>query len=137
MNKWSHFLAALGLAIMAFVIHILVRNDSNVIKLDTVRLYTMTRDKGSPSMALSAISTWPGTDDCAKRTNLTIPAAGDATIAACVTSRTTLRKNILDAMKCDIYNSQVCTLLQKIMNGIISSNTTFGNNGSDRKGPWI
>lgn len=132
MNKWSHFFAALGLAIMAFVIHILVRNDSNVIKLDTVRLYTLTRDKGNPSMALSAIATWAGTDDCARRTNLTIPAAGDATLAACVASRTTLRKYILDAMKCDTYNSQVCTLLQKIMNGIISSNTTFGNNVQGR-----
>lgn len=128
MNKWSHFLAALGLAIMAFVIHILVRNDTNVNKLDTVRLYTMVRDKGNVGTALSYLSAWTITDDCAKRTNLTVPAAGDVTIQTCNANRKTLRDNILTAMKCDTYNSQVCTLLQKIVNGIISSNTSVGAN---------
>lgn len=133
MNKWSHFLAALGLAIMAFVIHVLVRNDTNVNKLDTVRLYTLVRDRGNVGTALSFLTAWTISDDCARRTNLTVPSGGDPlSIGTCAASRRTLRENILNAMKCDIYNSQVCTLLQRIVNGIISSNTTFGANVQGR-----
>lgn len=126
MNKWSHFLAALGLAVMAFIIHILVRADTNVNKLDTVRLYSLVRDKGNVNAALSFISGWAITDECARRTNLSIPVSGvdGAAISACSTNRQALRKNVLDTMKCDTYNSQVCTLLQRVLNGVISANTT-------------
>lgn len=124
MNKWSHLIAALGLATMAFVINILVRNDSNVNKLDTVRFYTMVREKGDVTAAQSYLNTWTLTDPCAKMTNLSTPPLGDATILACQTARRDLRVNILNAMKCNLYSSQVCNVMQKVMAGIISVNNS-------------
>ena len=114
---------------MAFVIHVIVRNDSNVNKLDTIRFYTMVREKGNVGGALGYLSSWSLSDDCARTTNLTIPSSGDTTvIRACNQARRDLRTNILNSMKCDVYNSQVCALLQKVMNGVINFNYTLGGN---------
>jgi len=108
---------------MAFVIHVMVRNDNNVNKLDTVRLYTMVREKGNVASALSYISSWTLSDACAKTTNLTLQ-AGNSDLLLCSTGRRDLRNNILNAMKCDVYNSQVCAALQKILTGVAGYNTT-------------
>jgi hypothetical protein len=121
MNKWSHLIAALALAIMVFVIHILFRNDNNVNKLDTVRLYTMVREKGDVGLALTYLNTQNAgmNDACAKLTNLSLT---DAATIACRATRQTARDNILTAMKCDKFSSQVCSYLQRMVNGLISAN---------------
>jgi hypothetical protein len=124
MNKWSHFIAAFELAIMALVIHFMIRNDSNVKALDTIRFYTMVREKGDVNTAISLLSQVTYLDaSCAKMTNMTQPFAGDAAILACKTARETLRTNILLQMKCNKYSSQVCTYLQKVLTGVLRSNT--------------
>lgn len=124
MNKWSHLLAALALAIMTFTIHIFIRADSNVNKLDKVRLFTLARQKGDVGLALTYLNPQnPGMSDaCAMRTNLS---ASDAT--ACRTTRESARTNILKALQCDKYTSQVCSFAQRMVNVIITSNKTATN----------
>ena len=123
MNKWSHLLAAVALAVMAFVIHILVRNDSNVNKLDVVRFYSMVREKGDVSLALTYLNTQNAgmNDACARLTNLSLP---DAPTVACRATRLAVRDNILNAMKCNQFSSQVCSFLQRMVGGIIAANRT-------------
>lgn len=126
MNKWSHFLAALALAVMVFVIHILVRNDNNVNKLDTVRFYTMVREKGDVGLALTYLNTQNAgmNDACAKLTNLSMT---DAATIACRATRQTARDSILTAMKCDKFSSQVCSYIQRAVNVLIAANRTISN----------
>lgn len=126
MNKWSHFIAALALAIMVFVIHIMVRNDNNVNKLDTVRFYTLVREKGDVGLALTYLNTQNAgmNDACAKQTNLSL---ADAATVACRATRQTVRDSILTAMKCDKLSSQVCAYIQKLVAGLISANRTASN----------
>lgn len=121
MNKWSHLLAALALASLAFIIHILIRTDNNVNKLDVVRFYTLQREKGDVNTALSYLtSTYSGlTDSCARMTNLSLP---DANTIACLAARKGVRDNVLNAMKCNKFSSQVCSYLQKMLSVVVSAN---------------
>ena len=125
MNKWSHFIAALALAIMVFVIHILVRNDNNVNKLDVVRFYTMVRERGDTGLALTYLNpqNMGLTDACAKLTTLN---ATDGTTVTCRTARITLRDNILNALNCNKFSSQMCSFVQRVTGSIIQSNRTIG-----------
>lgn len=126
MNKWSHFIAALALAIMVFVIQIMVRNDNNVNKLDFVRFYTMQREKGDVGLALTYLNTQNAgmSDACARTTNLSLT---DASTIACRATRQTARDNILTAMRCDRLSSQVCSYLQRVVGVLISANRTVSN----------
>jgi hypothetical protein len=126
MNKWSHLIAALALATMVFVIHILIRTDSNVNKLDVVRFYTMQREKGDVTTALSYLTPTNAalTDACARLTNLS---GTEASTIACLTARRAVRDNVLNAMKCNKYSSQVCSYLQRMLGGIVSANKTISN----------
>ena len=119
-------MAALALAIMVFVIHIMVRNDNNVNKLDPVRFYTMVREKGDVGLASTFLNTPTAglSDACARQTNLSLT---DAASMTCRTARQTLRDNILNAMKCGQLSSQVCAYIQRVVGGIISANRTASN----------
>lgn len=120
MNKWSHLLAAFALAVMAFVIHILIRADSNVNKLDVVRLYTMVREKPDVATALAYLTQANAglSPACAGTTDLTLT-TGD--VPTCLASRRTLRNNILNAMKCEKYTSQMCSYLGTVLNAIVNA----------------
>lgn len=118
MNKWSHLLAAFALAVMAFVIHILIRADNNVNKLDVVRLYTMVREKPDVSLALSYLGP--------VLMNLPdLPCVQHLTpTTTCLAAKKLLRNNILTAMRCDKYTSQMCAYLGKVLNAVVSSTGT-------------
>lgn len=118
MNKWSHLLAAFALAVMAFVIHILIRADNNVNKLDVVRLYTMVREKPDVSLALSYLGpVLINLPDLACVQHL-------APTTTCLAAKKLLRNNILNAMRCDKYTSQMCSYLGKVLNAVVSSTGT-------------
>jgi hypothetical protein len=123
MNQWSHFLAALALAIMTFTIHIFFRNDSNVKQLDKVRLFSLVRQKGDVGLALTYLNPQnPGMSDaCATRTNLS------SADASCRTFRENARTNILKALQCDKFHSQVCSFTQTMVNAIVAGNRTASN----------
>ena len=128
MNKWSHFFAAFALATTALIVHFIIRNNSNVRPLDTIRFYTMVREKGDVNAAVALLNQVTYLDAaCAKMTNMTQPSGGDATILACKTARETLRTNVLLQMRCNKYSSQVCSYLQKVLTGVLRVNTVGGS----------
>lgn len=123
MNTWTHAIATLFLAFMAFSIHIMIRNQATVNSLDTTRLYSMVRFRGDVDAAkglLSSDSTWL-TEACRSSVSLALP-----TTNACVEERRRLRNGILQAMGCFSYSSQVCSYLRNITAGIIQNKTVSG-----------
>jgi hypothetical protein len=123
MNTWTHLFAASGLALMALIMHTSIRNNDNIRPLDTVRYYTMVRERGDVNGAKSLVSSedaWLSLA-CRPGVNKTLP-----TSDACIDERRTLRNKILGAMNCLTYSSQVCSYLRTITAGIIQNKTISG-----------
>jgi len=122
MNTWTHIIGISGLALMALIMHIYIRDDVNVKHLDVARFYTMERvrgDVGSAKQLLANEDTWLSSG-CRSPVNQSL-----ATSNACVDERRALRNKILAAMNCFTYSSQVCSYLRNITSGIIQ-NRTYG-----------
>jgi hypothetical protein len=123
MNTWTHATATLFLALMALIIHSMIRNQSSVSSLDTTRLYTMVRVRGDVDAAkalLNSEDTWLSVA-CRASVSKALP-----TSDACVDARRRLRNGILQAMQCFTYSSQVCSYLRNITAGIIQNRTIGG-----------
>ena len=122
-NTWTHIIAASTLAFTALIIHIAIRNDTNVRPLDTSRYYTMTRERGDVSGALLLLDTEQSwlSQGCRAAINKT-------TSDSCVTERTALRNAILDKMKCFTYSSQVCSFLRNITSALMQTRSYGGTN---------
>jgi len=125
MNTWTHLIAASGLALMALIIHISIRNNDNVRALDTVRYYTMVREKGDVGLAKGYVSSEDSwlTLACRAAVNKTA-----VTSDTCIDERKALRSKILTAMNCFTYSSQVCSYLRNITAGLIQPKTYGGTN---------
>ena len=123
MNTWTHLFAAGGLALMALIIHVSIRNNDNIRLLDTARYYTMVRERGDVSGAKSLVSSEDAWLSLACRLNVSkaLP-----TSDACIDERRVLRNKILAAMNCLTYSSQVCSYLRTITAGIIQNKTIAG-----------
>lgn len=125
MNAWTHLFAATGLALMALIIHISIRNNDNVRPLDTARYYTMVREKGDVGTAKALVSsedTWLSLA-CRASLNKTV-----GTTDTCIDERKALRSKILTAMNCFTYSSQVCSYLRNITAGVIQPKVYAGTN---------
>jgi len=123
MNSWTHLFAAAGLALMAMIMHISIRNNDNVRPLDTARYYTMVRERGDVSAAKSLVNSEDGwlSLACRPSVNKTLP-----TSDACIDERRGLRNKLLAAMNCVAYSSQLCSYLRTITAGIIQNKTYAG-----------
>jgi hypothetical protein len=124
MNTWTQLLATTALALLAIIIHGLMRNDANVRPLDTARYYTMVREKGdvtAAKMLVSSDDTWLSAGCRSQNVSRALP-----TSDACVEERRALRNKILAAMNCFSYSSQVCSYLRNITAGIIQNRTIGG-----------
>jgi hypothetical protein len=124
MNTWTQLLATTALALLAIIIHGLMRNDANVRPLDTARYYTMVREKGDVSTAKMLVSSdegWLSMGCRIQNVSKALP-----TTDACVEERRALRNKILAAMNCFSYSSQVCSYLRNITAGIIQNRTLGG-----------
>lgn len=125
MNTWTHLLATTVLALLALIVHSMIRNDGNVKALDVSRYYTMVRERGDISAAKQLVSSEESwlSSACRASVSQALP-----TTNACVEERRALRNKILDAMRCFSYSSQVCSYLRNITAGIIQnrSNTAVG-----------
>lgn len=123
MNTWTHLLATTALALMAVIIHIMIRNDANVRPLDTARYYTMVRERGDVGTAKQLVAnedSWLSAG-CRPNVSKALP-----TTDPCVEERRALRNRILAAMNCFTYSSQVCSYLRNITAGIIQNRTISG-----------
>ena len=122
-NTWTHIFAALTLALMALIIHITIRNDTNVRLLDVARYYTLTRERGDVGGALSLLDSEQSwlTQGCRAAINQTAS-------NACIVERTALRNAILDKMKCFTYSSQVCSFLRNITSALVQTKAYGGAN---------
>lgn len=118
MNIQSHLFAATALAVLALIIHLGIRSDTNTKALDTVRYYTMKRVSGDVSAARALVESdnWL-TSACQAAVNET------SVSQSCVAERKTLRDNILNKMGCMAYNSQVCTYLRNLTAGLVQKKT--------------
>lgn len=124
MNTWTHLLATTALALLAVIIHIMIRNDANVRPLDTAKYFTMVRERGDTSTAKQLVSSednWLSLG-CRNNVSRALP-----TTDPCVEERRTLRNKILAAMNCFAYSSQVCSYLRNITAGIIQNRTINGS----------
>ena len=123
MNTWTHLLATTVLALLALIIHSMIRNDGNVKSLDVARYYTMVRERGDISAAKQLVSSEDSWLSSACRASVSVPLP---TTNACVEERRALRNRILAAMNCFSYSSQVCSYLRNITAGIIQNRTISG-----------
>ena len=123
-NTWSHLFAATALAILALVVHYLMRSDNNTRALDTARYYTLKRVPGDRAAARAIV------DDDAQWPSVACQAAVNTTTTgdACVVARRALRNGILSRMRCFEYNSQVCMYLRTVTAGIIQNRTLGSTN---------
>ena len=123
MNTWTHAFATLSLALMALIIHIMMRSQNTVKALDDTRLYSMVRFRGDVDAAKSLLSSETAwlSDACRPSVSQTLP-----TTNTCVEERRRLRNGILNAMGCFSYGSQVCSYLRNITAGIIQNRTVLG-----------
>lgn len=121
-STWSHIVAATGLTLMALIIHLTIRADTNTKALDTLRYYTLKRVSGDVSAARALVES----DD--KWLSLACQAAQNKTSFsdACVVERKALRDAILTKMNCMQYNSQVCQYLRAVTAGILQTKTYGG-----------
>lgn len=123
MNTWTHLLATTALALLAVIIHAMIRNDANVRPLDTARYFTMVRERGDITAAKQLVSnddTWLS-PACRSNVSKALP-----TTDPCIDERRALRNKILAAMNCFTYSSQVCSYLRNITAGIIQNRTISG-----------
>ena len=122
-NLWSQLAASSALAIMAIILHVLIRNDGNVSKLDPARYYTMVRERGDVPGARSLLDNDQNWLKESCRASLSVAYSANPS-NECVQLRVALRNGILDKMKCLSYNSQVCSYLRLITSGIIKNVST-------------
>ena len=126
--------AALVLAATSLSIFAVTQTNSSVKPLDTARFYTMKWQKGNVNDALknlkdvSSSKPWMS-ERCQAMMNLT----GDVD---CLTQRTTIRDNILTAMKCTEYGSQTCSYLRLMLKALVYTSTTERVNSSNPASPF-
>jgi hypothetical protein len=123
LNTWSQIIAVTALTIMALAIHTNIRNDPNVRPLDTVKYYTMVREKGDVNSAKSWLDSEQNWLSPACRANVSKAAASVTSADTCIMERVTLRNNILSSMRCFTYSSQVCSYLRNITAALITNKT--------------
>lgn len=125
MKQWVHLFASIALVITAIVMYSTSQNDEWARPLDRARFYTLVREKGDVASAANLLrkDDWLP-ESCQLQTNLT----GD-----CLALRVGLRDKILDALKCTLYSSQVCSYLrvglrslaQNMTDRVYAANGTF------------
>jgi len=117
MKVFIHLIAAFVLLMIAFIIQIVTQHDSNVTLLDTVKLYSLSKQIGDPQGAANLVSspnTWLSAG-CQALTNLSLD-------ASCLAARQSLMNQILVTTQCNVYKSQACSYINKLMTGLVQCN---------------
>ena len=118
-----HFLAPLSLWVICLAIYILTITNDIPHKVDSIKTFQLQKKPKSFQDAWSSVqdsfSTYWPSDTCYAKTALT----GDAT---CQGQRTNLVSQITTLLNCDKYDSQMCSCVAQITNGILPK-TTIAN----------
>lgn len=123
MKVFVHLIAAFVLLMIAFIIQIVTQHDSNVTLLDTVKLFSLKKQIGDPLEAANLVlspNTWLSSS-CQALTNLSLD-------LGCLAARQGLVKQILASTQCNVYKSQACSYINKVMTGLVSNISVVGAN---------
>lgn len=125
----------LALAIATSTVYFTSLKSDSIKSLDTARVYTMMREKGDTQNALELLN-----DDkwiepaCLAMTDLS--AAGND-VRDCRVIRTKMRDDILDHLKCTMYNSQVCSYIRLVMSSLAKNSAEWLDDDDHSKGKKI